>query len=67
MERRGFVCWYDNRMEKLTKEGMTEGVQGSAFVLLFLSAEVLTRPYVLHELSEAIQARKEVILLPVSL
>ena len=46
MELRGFVCWYDNKMTDLTKEGMAAGVKGSMFVILFLSHDVLTRPYV---------------------
>ena len=67
LDRRGFICWYDNRMEKLTKDGMTDGVKCSAFVLLFLSADVLTRPFVLHELSEAMKARKHVYFLGLEL
>ena len=49
LERRGFRCWYDNKMQKLTKEAMAEGVQQSAFLILFLSEGVLERPYVQFE------------------
>ena len=37
-------------MKKLTREAMAEGVQQSAFLILFLSEGVLGRPYVQFEL-----------------
>ena len=46
LDKRGFRCWYDNRMESLTREAMAEGVQDSCFVILFLSGGVLERPFV---------------------
>ena len=46
LEKRGFSCWYDQRMENLTKDGMEQGVRASAAVILFLSEGVLARPFV---------------------
>ena len=34
LQKRGFLCWYDNQMAKLTREAMADGVQGSCFVVL---------------------------------
>merc|ERR1719262_1912214 len=62
LERRAFRCWYDNKMERLTKDAMAEGVQQSAFLILFLSEGVLTRPYVQFELEEAKKTGKQVLL-----
>jgi hypothetical protein len=33
----GFACWYDNRADDLTKEGMRQGIVHAAAFLLFLS------------------------------
>jgi hypothetical protein len=41
----GFACWYDNRADDLTKEGMRQGVVHAAAFLLFLSKGVLDRPF----------------------
>ena len=49
-------------MENLTKEGMAEGIRTSVHVILFLSAEVLTRPFVLFEIATALAAQKRVLL-----
>ena len=58
----GFRVWYDNKMDRLTKEAMAEGVRDSGFVILFLSSGVLQRPYVQFELEEALNAGKKVLL-----
>ena len=42
-------------MQQINKEGMAEGVQQSAFLILFLSEGVLCRPYVQFELEVARQ------------
>jgi hypothetical protein len=41
----GFACWYDNRADDLTKEGMRQGIVHAAAFLLFLSEGVLDRPF----------------------
>jgi hypothetical protein len=41
----GFACWYDNRADDLTKEGMRKGIVHAAAFLLFLSKGVLDRPF----------------------
>jgi hypothetical protein len=41
----GFACWYDNRADDLTKEGMRQGIVHAAAFLLFLSKGVLDRPF----------------------
>jgi hypothetical protein len=41
----GFACWYDNRADDLTKEGMRQGIVQAAAFLLFLSTGVLDRPF----------------------
>ena len=63
LEKRGFLCWYDNNMEDLTKEAMAQGVRESSCVILFLSSGVLERPFVQFEISAALEARKKVLLL----
>ena len=60
---RGFRCWYDNRMSNLTKQGMADGVRFSAVFVLFLSQEVLTRPFVRFEVGEALKNKKGILLL----
>ena len=49
-------------MESLTREAMAKGVQESCFVILFLSAGVLERPFVRFELEEARKVGKKVLL-----
>jgi hypothetical protein len=41
----GFNCWYDNRADDLTKEGMRQGILHAAAFLLFLSKGILDRPF----------------------
>jgi hypothetical protein len=41
----GFACWYDNRADDLTKEGMRQGIVHAAAFLLFLSKGALDRPF----------------------
>ena len=41
----GFKVWYDNRASDLTKEGMLKGIERAAAFVLFLSINVLNRPY----------------------
>ena len=45
LERMGFKVWYDNRASDLTKEGMLKGIERAAAFILFLSNDVLNRPY----------------------
>ncbi len=63
LKERGFLCWYDNQMENLTRDAMAEGVRKSAFVILFLSKGVLERPFVQFEVETALSANKRVLLL----
>ena len=42
---------------------MADGVSKSGFLVLFLSEGVLTRPFVLFELEEAVRAKKTLLLL----
>ena len=41
----GFACWYDNRADDLTKEGMRQGIVNSGAFIVFLSAGILARPF----------------------
>ena len=54
--------WYDQRADNLTKEGMQEGIEGAAAVILFLSAGVMERPFVLFEVREALKLGKPLVL-----
>ena len=63
LQKRGFVCWYDNQMSSLTKEAMADGIRNACYVLLFLSAGVLTRPYVLFEIEEAVKCGRPITLM----
>ncbi len=53
--------WVDKK-QKATVEGMHEGVRLSQDFILFLSKEVLTRPFCLNEIRMALKYRKNVIL-----
>ena len=64
LERRGFSCWYDNKMQNLTKEAMAEGVRESSFVILFLSQGVLERPFARSSWSA--QAQHQIFFLQIS-
>ena len=54
--------WYDNRASDLTKEGMLKGIERAAAFLLFLSLDVLQRPYCQMEIRHALALRKPVVL-----
>jgi hypothetical protein len=45
LRQMGFSCWYDQRAEDLTKDGMKHGIEGAAAFLLFLSEGILDRPF----------------------
>eukprot|EP00935_MAST-01C_sp_MAST-1C-sp1_P000170 g170.t1 len=62
LERMGFKVWYDNRASDLTKEGMLKGIERAAAFLLFLSVDVLQRPYCQMEIRHALALKKPVIL-----
>ena len=59
--QRGLRCWYDNKATDVTSKGMKEGVALSEVFLLFLSNDVLTRPFVQYELSEALRLHKKIL------
>ena len=59
LNRRGYSCWYDNRMTNLTKQGMSDGVRSSAVFVLFLSKGVPRRPFVRFEVGEALKHAKQ--------
>ena len=55
--------WYDNRASDLTKEGMLKGIEQAAAFLLFLSVDVLNRPYCQLEIRHALALKKPIVLL----
>ena len=55
--------WYDNRASDLTKEGMLKGIERAAAFVLFLSADVLQRPYCQMEIRHALALKKPIVLL----
>ena len=54
--------WYDNRADDLTKEGMLKGIERAAAFILFLSTDVLQRPYCQIEIRHALALKKPVVL-----
>ena len=54
--------WYDNRASDLTKEGMLRGIEQAAAFILFLSSDVLQRPYCQMEIRHAVALRKPLVL-----
>ena len=54
--------WYDNRATDLTKEGMLKGIERAAAFLLFLSVDVLERPYCKMEIRHALALKKPIVL-----
>ena len=65
---RSAVCssrqvWYDNRASDLTKEGMLSGIERAAAFILFLSADVLNRPFCQMEIRHALALKKPTVLL----
>ena len=55
--------WYDNRADDLTKEGMLKGIEQAAAFVLFLSTDVLQRPYCQMEIRHALALKKPVVLI----
>ena len=51
------------RADDLTKEGMLKGIEQAAAFILFLSTDVLNRPYCQMEIRHAIKLKKRIILL----
>ena len=54
---------YDNRASNLTKEGMLQGIETCAAFILFLSTNVLERPYCQMEIRHAIALQKRIVLI----
>ena len=55
--------WYDNRASDLTRGGMLKGIERAAAFVLFLSADVLNRPYCQMEIRHALALKKPIVLL----
>ena len=55
--------WYDNRASDLTKDGMLKGIEQASAFLLFLSTDVLNRPYCQMEIRQALALKKPMVLL----
>ena len=55
--------WYDNRADDLTKEGMLKGIEKASAFILFLSTNVLNRPYCQLEIRHALALKKPMVLL----
>ena len=53
----------DNRADDLTKEGMLKGIERAAAFILFLSLDVLNRPYCQMEIRHALALKKPMVLL----
>ena len=62
MAARVAKVWYDNRADDLTKEGMLKGIERAAAFLLFLSGDVVQRPYCQMEIRQAVALKKPVVL-----
>ena len=62
MFARSRQVWYDNRASDLTKEGMLKGIEQAAAFILFLSVDVLQRPYCQMEIRHALALKKPVVL-----
>ena len=54
-------AWYDNRADDLTKEGMLKGIEQAAAFVLFLSTDVLQRPYCQMEIRHALALKKPIV------
>ena len=50
------------RADDLTKEGMLKGIEQAAAFILFLSTDVLNRPYCQMEIRHALALKKPVLL-----
>ena len=59
----GFECWLDQTAKSITKESMRDGVEASKVFLLFLSRDVLTRPFCVYEIKTALTLQKRVMLM----
>ena len=55
--------WYDNRADDLTKDGMLKGIEQAAAFVLFLSKDVLLRPYCQMEIRHAVSLKKPMVML----
>merc|ERR1711998_518753 len=60
LKQRGLSIWYDMDAEDLTNKGMAEGIRQSAVFILFLSAGVFERPFVIFEIENAIKFGKPI-------
>jgi hypothetical protein len=61
--RCGLSVWLDNFETDVTSDGMKEGISSSAFVLVCLTSNYLTRPWCLKELKWAIEMKKKIVFL----
>lgn len=58
----GVQVWYDQDVTNKTETGMMDGVTHSRFFVLFLSKEVLARPFVQKEIAMALKLEKPIVL-----
>lgn len=63
IEHLGGMPWLDMKAANLTAEGMKHGVRRSDVFILFLTSDVLTRPYCLLEIITAMDAGKHIMIL----
>ena len=59
-KQRGLHCWLDMRQDKLTLDGMRQGVRDSQVFLLVLSERVLTSWFCQQEMLTAIEEEKPI-------
>lgn len=58
----GAQVWFDQDVSNKTEQGMMDGVAHSRFFVLFLSKEVLARPFVQKEIAMALKLEKPIVL-----
>jgi hypothetical protein len=58
MQERGLVSWLDNDQQDRSLSGMMRGVASSEVFFLFLSDDVMSRPYVQQEIRRAFKLGK---------
>ena len=62
LKQKNLKVWFDQGVAEITEQAMIDGVTNSAFVLIFLSKDILTRPFCLMEIRKAIELVKKVLL-----
>ena len=62
LKQKNLKVWFDQGVADITEQAIIDGVPNSAFFLILLSEDILTRPFYLMEIRKVIKLEIKVLL-----